>query len=239
MEQGDIVKAHCNRCSGNRNHFVIYAHQEKWTEDLGNEAFISGEDRYELLKCAGCGDFRLRHTNWFSEHIDEQGKPIPTVTYYPPASIRREPAWLGSVDVSHGVNVHIVWMPGYVSHLLHEVYVALQNDCCSIAAMGIRALLERLMIEHVDDQGSFSGNLTAFEKEGYVGGRQKVIIETTLEVGHASIHRNYNPTREDVLQVLDIAENIIQSIYVSAEQAKALKSRIPPRPKRQTKTDHP
>jgi uncharacterized protein DUF4145 len=125
-------------------------------------------------------------------------------------------------------------MPGYVSRVLREVYIALQNDCCSIAAMGIRALLERLMIEHVDDQGSFSANLDAFEKAGYVGGRQREIIEATLEVGHASIHRNYNPTRQDVTQVLDIAENIIQSIYVSAEQAKALKKRIPPRsnPKR-------
>jgi hypothetical protein len=66
----------------------------------------------------------------------------------------------------------------------------------------------------------------------HVGLHQKEIIETTLEVGHASIHRNYNPTRQDVTQVLDIAENIIQSIYVSTEQAKALKKRIPPRPKR-------
>jgi hypothetical protein len=111
MEQGDIVKAHCNRCSGKRNHFIIHAHEEQWSDDLGDEAFISGKDRYELLKCAGCGDVRLRHTNWFSEHEDERGKPIPTITYYPPASIRPEPAWLSSVDVSHGVNVHIVWMP--------------------------------------------------------------------------------------------------------------------------------
>ncbi len=232
MEQGDIVSAHCNRCSGNRNHFIIYAHQEKWSEDIGDETFVSGKDLYELLKCAGCGDVRLRHTNWFEGQVDEEGQAVPVITYYPPASIRRQPVWLSSVDVSHGVHVHLVSMPEFVSRLLREVYVALQNDCCSVAAMGIRALLERLMIEHVEDQGSFGGNLDAFERAGYVGPRQKAIIEATLEVGHASIHRNYNPTLQDVTQVLDIAENIIQSIYVSAEQAKALKSRIPPRPRR-------
>jgi len=238
MEQGDIVKARCDRCSGNRNHFIIYAHQEKWNEDLGDETFISGEDHYELLKCAGCGDVRLRHTNWFEGRMDEEDQPVPVITYYPPALIRRPPVWLSCVDVSHGVDVHLVWMPEFVSRLLREVYVALQNDCCSIAAMGIRALLERLMIEHVEDQGSFGGNLDAFERAGYVGPRQKAIIEATLEVGHASIHRNYNPTLQDVTHVLDIAENIIQSIYVSAEQAKALKSRIPPRPKRKNTGDH-
>ena len=91
MDQGDIVKAHCNRCSGERNHFIIYVHEGEWTEDL------------------------------------------------------------------------------------HEV---------------------------IGDEA---------------------ITEATLEFGHASTHRNYNPTRQDITQVLDIAENIIQSIYVSAEQAKALK----------------
>src|SRR5439155_14678020 len=99
-----------------------------------------------------------------------------------------------------------------------EVYGALQNDCGSIAAMGIRALLEQLMIEHVGDQRSFSANLNAFEKAGYASHRDRENIETTLEFGHASMHRNYNPTSEDTTQLLNIAENIIQRIYESAEQ---------------------
>src|SRR5205814_6056464 len=72
MQQGDIVKAHCNRCSGERNHFIIHVHEEEWSEDLGDQAWISGKDRYELLKCAGCNDVRLRHTNWFSEHVKKE-----------------------------------------------------------------------------------------------------------------------------------------------------------------------
>src|SRR5207244_8739274 len=109
--------------------------------------------------------------------------------YYQPALIRREPSWLSSVDDSH-----------YVSRLLREVYIALQNDCCSIAAMGIRSLLERLMIEKVEEQASFRANLDAFEKAGYVGQQHREIIETTLDFGHATTHRNYNPTRKDVTQ---------------------------------------
>ncbi len=234
MEQGDIVKAHCNRCSGERNHFILYVHEGEWTQDLPEDldagAIICGEDRYELLKCTGCGDVRLRCTYWVTEdesefdEFDEADKPPPTIIYYPPALIRREPSWLSLLDDSL-----------YVSRLLREVYTAVQNDCCSIAAMGIRALLERLMIEHVDDQESFSKNLAAFEKAGHVGHRDREIIETTLDFGHASIHRNYNPTREDTIRVLEIAENIIQRIYVSAKQAKALKERIPQRVRRAKK----
>ena len=107
MDQGDIVKAHCNRCSGERNHFIIYVHEGEWTEDLHEvigdeviteaitEAITCGKDRYELLKCTGCGDVRLRCTHWFTEYEDEFDEfaqpPPPTITYYPPASIRVEP----------------------------------------------------------------------------------------------------------------------------------------------------
>ena len=225
MEQGDIVKAHCNQCSGERNHFIIYTDTETWEDEVS-----AGENQYELLKCAGCGDVHFRHTNCSTEgEVDDDGKPVPIVTYYPPASIRRQPSWLTFIDLSHGQHANFAFVPDFVSRLLGEVYVALHNNSCSLAAMGIRALLERLMIDHVKDQGSFAKNLTAFEQNGYIGVVQKGIVKATLEVGHASTHRNYNPTRQDLMQVLDIAENVIQSLYVSGAQAKALEKRIPRR----------
>jgi hypothetical protein len=97
--------------------------------------------------------------------------------------------------------------------------------------MGIRALLERVMIERVGDKGSFNQNLAAFQTQGYIGQVQKDILDATLEVGHASIHRNYNPSRRDLEHILDIAENIIEALYISPEQAAALKKRIPLRTK--------
>ena len=32
MEQGDIVKAHCNVCEGERNHLIVHCHDKKWEE---------------------------------------------------------------------------------------------------------------------------------------------------------------------------------------------------------------
>ena len=70
MDQGDIVKAYCNRCSGERNHFIIYVHEGECTEDLHEvigdevitEAITCGKDRYELLKCTGCGRSTTMYT---------------------------------------------------------------------------------------------------------------------------------------------------------------------------------
>ena len=195
---------------------------KKRTEELSNI--------YELLQCAGCEDIRLRHT---SEHLDVKGKLVPTITYYPPATFRREPDWVSGIvfRVKYGRGHWIVVksLPDFVSRLVEEIYTALHGECLSLAAMGVRALLERVMIDCIGDQGTFTRNLTAFQEQGYISSRQKNVLEATLEVGHASIHRGFTPTPDDIIHVLDITENIIEMIYVSSEQAAHIKKRIPPR----------
>jgi hypothetical protein len=233
MEQGEIVKAHCNTCSGSRNHQVIYFHEETWEEQMADDPpdFTWGEDRYELLKCAGCGHITLRHTSRFSEHTNSEGEPIPIVIYYPPATFRREPYWLFGTGLSGAEKdeIIVVWLPEFISCLLKEIYIALHGDCLSLAAMGVRALLETIMIDRISDQGSFKQNLNAFQKQGYISEKQKALLEASLEVGHASIHRNYNPSRDDLRHILDFTENIIEMVYINHLKADILKRKIPSR----------
>ena len=83
MEQGDIVKGHCNHCEGERKHLIVHYYATKWTENLSDDppACMYGEDRYELLQCAGCDAVTLRHTTIFPEQTDDEGRLLPTVTY--------------------------------------------------------------------------------------------------------------------------------------------------------------
>src|SRR3954469_24312723 len=121
MEQTDSTKAHCNTCSGERNHAILYHDEKKWKEQIGSDpgSYVYGEDRYELLKCAGCGRITFRHTDYFSENTDDEGRVVPTVTYYPPATFRRHPKWLSSgVDLSAGSEILIVWLPEFLTRLL-------------------------------------------------------------------------------------------------------------------------
>jgi hypothetical protein len=76
-------------------------------------------------------------------------------------------------------------LPDFVSRLVEEIYTALHGECLSLAAMGVRALLERVMIDCIGDQGTFTRNLTAFQEQGYISSRQKNVLEANLEVGHA------------------------------------------------------
>src|SRR5262249_14461936 len=119
--------------------------------------------------------------------------------------------------------------PGEIYPLLTELYVCLQNECPTAAAMVVRAILERTMISAIGDQGSFSANLKKFASDGYVAAKQLQVIEPVLEAGHASIHRAFEPSQEDLVTIVDIMEAILQTVFVHPSQAAALKQRIPQR----------
>ena len=225
----NITKAHCNSCVGERNNLYLHKHEKVWDELLADDPpyWIDGKDIYELLQCAGCDRITLRHTSWCNQDYDEDGKPLKGISYYPPPIFRRQPNWLSGREALQ----FFIGPASFVPRLLKEIYTALHDNCPSLAAMGIRALLERVMIAQVTDRGTFAKNLTAFKQEGYISERQQEIFAATLEVRHASSHRSYNPSSEDLRMTLDITENILESVYVSGKQATTLKKRIPERKK--------
>ncbi len=214
------TKAHCNACGGERSHKILCSEESSWREPDNS---MSGDDRYEMLKCSGCGSIKLRHREWCSEDCDEKGRITPRTRYYPPAIFRPHPRWFFDLMLEVSLD------EGNIHDLLAEIYVALRNDQRALAAMGIRALLEKVMVEKVGDHSTFSANLKAFETEGYVSRIQRERLETILEAGHAAMHRLYKPSKEDLITLVDIAESIVESIYIHHSKVEQLKKGIPPR----------
>lgn len=209
------TKAHCNQCGGDRNHEVLHTEKTSWEDEEYGEYGVSKDDTYEMLKCLGCDNVKLRHTSWSSEGYDV------TVNYFPPAIFRARPDWLSNL-----------WRESdddFVQTLLNEIYVALQNNLPNLSAMGIRSLIEKIMIAKIGDQGSFNKNIAEFEKHGYVSRIQRDRLEAILEAGHAVIHRTFTPTTEDVITLVDITEHIIETVYLHESKITELKKRVPPR----------
>jgi len=215
MSDGDkVTTAHCNDCGGDRRHDVLHSETKNFTiDDVG----IWGGDRYETLRCRGCEGIRLRHTTWDSER--RQHEEEDQVVYYPPAAARREPPWMFDLWLDQ---------PG-IGGLLREVYIALQNGSARLAGMGIRALVEQVMIDKVKDQGTFGKNLTAFEQAGYISSRQAAALADILDAGHATMHRGWVPSQEDLGTLLDVTETMIETVYFHEGKAALLKRRVPPR----------
>lgn len=209
-----ITKAHCNTCGGDRNHEILHSEKTTWEDP---EHSLSGSDTYETLKCCGCDNIKLRHTNWFSE---DDG---PTVNYFPPSMFRRSPEWFSELWLELSSEDE------FVEPLLKEIYVALQHNLPSLAAMGVRSLLEKIMISKANDHGSFVKNLAEFERLGYVSRIQRERLEAILEAGHAAIHRTFKPSKKDVITLVDLTEHIVETVYLHEKKVAALKQRVPPR----------
>jgi hypothetical protein len=210
------TKAHCNDCGGERNHEVLHCEKTSWEDD---DHGVWGGDKYETLKCCGCDLIKLRHTSWFSEEEES------TVHYFPPSIFRRSPEWFSNLWLE------LKQEDEFVESLLKEIYVALQNNLSSLATMGIRALLERIMVTRAGDQGSFVKNIAKFEELGHVSKLQSKRLEAILEAGHAAMHRGYKPKVDEVVTLLDIMEHIIESVFLHESKVEKLKKKVPARGK--------
>lgn len=211
-----FTRAHCNACSGERNHVVLHSVHTEWHN---KESQDHGSDTYETLQCAGCDAIKLRHT--------EIGpyEPFESVTYFPAATFRRSPEWF--LDLLMQLPVE----DNFTLELLSEIYVATQNNLLRLAAMGVRSLLESIMISKVGDHRAFAANAKEFEQKGYVSKVQKENLLAILDAGSATVHRNYSPSRKDVVTLIDIAEHIIESVYIHEPKVKELSARVPKRSK--------
>jgi hypothetical protein len=220
MDQ-EKIKAHCNACGGKKNHLVLHTEtdvtfEEGWTEIA----------TYRLIKCAGCDRVHLQLETDFSGLVDNEGNPITSTGYYPPAMSRRRPEWMS------GSIANILWASNTdIGQLLTEVYAALQNGSNRLAAMGIRAIVEIMMIDKIGaDLGRFEANIARFFEMGFVAPyQQKSFREALIEAGHAAMHRSFKPTEDHLSTLLDITESLIAAIYFHEAKAAKLSSAIPPR----------
>ena len=224
------IQAHCNKCGGERKHDVLHHETISWeiadeVEDTNGEFVdcgINGGAEYDMIRCCGCETIALRENKWNSEDADHRCKPEDHIQYYPPAIFRPEPRWLNQFGKICPGN-------SFIEELLKEIYIALQNNLRRLAAMGIRALLEHVMIAKVGDKGTFQKNVQAFLDAGFISPTQRSFLEAVLEAGHATMHRAYEPTKDDLVTLMDIAETTIESSYLHERRVQQLQGRIPPR----------
>lgn len=210
------IKAHCNSCGPWITHKILKKIEKR--DDDDEAGWVSG-DTYQLIQCAGCDAIHLKHDAWNNHEVGDDGSPEIKVVYYPPATSRRLPAWLfdWTGPFSHGPQE-------WIGELLLEIYTALHNDSRAIAAMGVRALLEQIMIEQVSDHGSIKKNIDAFIAAGHIAPKTESIFRDHLiESGHAAMHRRYKPKKEDLMVLLDLTEGLIASIYVHPYKTKNMK----------------
>jgi len=104
--------------------------------------------------------------------------------------------------------------------------------------MGTRALVDLFINETVGDIGGFHQKLTRLVDDGYLSARNREVLEAALEAGHAAAHRGHNPEAADVNLVVDIVENLLQTLVLK-EKAAGLRDNTPKRTPKKFVKDTP
>ncbi len=198
------VQAPCSTCVRNTAHDVLF---ETAQRDPDYETI----DTYVLLSCCGCSTISLGHQRLWQSDGSKEHK------YYPSPVSRKRPEWV------------LLNLPVELGALLQEIYQAIDGGQHRLAAMGIRALLEQVMILKVGDLKTFDQKLDEFQKQGYVSLLQRDAMRATLDVGDAAMHRAFKPKEKDLKLALDVVEGVLAPIFAHKEAAEELADRVPPR----------
>jgi hypothetical protein len=149
--------------------------------------------------------------------------------YYPSPISRTLPDWIFYFDIGFVGGVVAGEEHETVRALLSEIYAAVRGGQHRLAAMGVRSLLEQVVIAKIGDHYSFNLNIDKFYEAGYIFLIQRDALLHLLEAGHAATHRPFAPSERDLTTLLDISEGILAAIYIHPDQAEALSKRVPPR----------
>ncbi len=227
-EEAKKTVTFCTACHRETNHSVVFEYLRSWEayDDFDNQTGFEHHERSEILVCMGCETVAFRQVDYDDDEIaeidPETDLPVVNITSYaPPSSPRRSPLPLWRDELPSSAEA--------LKSLLSEVYVAIDAGALTLATTGIRTLIETVMIAKVKDQGNFPRNLDAFEKQGFIARKQVDVVKRTIDAGNASAHRAFTPSQADVKVLLDIAENLIENVFIHPVRMKAASRRVPKR----------
>jgi len=213
-----------------RNHKILFTIEKTGSEYEGT----SWIETFQMLECLGCDAVCFRKKTWFSEwdyydygiidgvYTGTQLVPGIKEEYFPPAVTRNLPVWEGK-------------LPRAIRILLSETYMALHADSRRLAMMGARAIADMAIVEVIGDQGTFKNKLNQLVEKEYLSGKNQEYLEIALDAGNAASHRGHEVSVSEANTVMDIIENLLQSLFTLSSEAGDLRMRIPPRPNQMCK----
>ena len=220
-------QAQCPGCGGIRACDIVAQHQEQID---GGDGMTSAWVSVRTLRCRGCGTLHVVREDSFSEDEDHVQDPrtgewttIPVIrtTRWPTPARRARPTWLATLADETARS------------LGEEIHAALAADLLTLAAMGVRALLDRTFeLAGADAGADFGAKLRQLRERGVLGERELETLRVVTDAGSAAGHRGWRPEPDELDTILDVAEGLLHSVAVQPARTERLRVAVPPRPQR-------
>ena len=203
------MKIFCHQCQKHTNHKVIS--ERKLSFDPNYEDPWGESHRFS--RCAGCDAFTYSIESWSENDWNPHtGETDTTWITYPRAESDRQP-----MDNEND-------LPAKVRLIYKEVIASMNAQLPVLSGIGLRALIEATC----RDQGISGGNLQALidglATKGILSTAQADILHTHRFLGNAAAHEITPALPPELVAALEIAENVLRTIYVLPKLSKQVKT---------------
>jgi len=203
------MKIFCHSCGKRTNHEVL---REEKIGHAPDEEYSWGQTHI-FARCAGCDSFTYAIESWSEDDWNPHtGEVESTWKTYPRGSTERQP-----ID-------DIFDLPSKVQLIYNEVIGAMNAQLPILAGIGLRALIEATC----KDQGITGNNLQklidGLATKGILSAAQADILHTHRFLGNVAAHDVTSAKPRELVAALDIAENVLKTIYVLPELSKQVKT---------------
>jgi hypothetical protein len=193
------MKIFCHKCEKTTNHNLL---AEQKVEPGEHDYYAWGENHY-FARCAGCDAFTYAVESWSENDWNpNSGEMDSSWKTYPPGQSERQP-----------INDERE-LPAKVRLIYKEVIGAMNAQLPVLSGVGLRALIESIC----RDQGIVSGNLEklidGLATKGVLSKTQADILHTHRFLGNVAAHEVTPANPLELVAALEIAENVLRTIYV-------------------------
>ena len=156
-----------------------------------------------LARCAGCEIFcYATATETEDAQLNSSGQLVPEWEVFPNAEGEKEP-----------FDKHYL-LKTKVRGIYLEVIRSINADLLLLAAIGLRALIEAICKQQKVRGKNLAKLIDGLEDKGVLSRLQSEFLHGLRFMGNAAAHEIAKPNRDEILAALEIAEAMLQVIYV-------------------------
>jgi hypothetical protein len=216
--QGEIYWVACGKCHGSTRHQVLLAVQHNRESCYPFEDLIR---EYQIIECQGCLLVSFRSSWWdlAEPSIDPETEECFYESHpqlYPPRLVNRK----NSLTPSRG---HC--LPANVRRIYAETHQALCGDLPILAGIGIRALVEAVCKQKEAAGKDLERKIDNLVAKGILTLAGAEILHSTRLLGNRAAHEVEVVDAADLSAAMDVAENLLDSVYVLPKIAERLPKR--------------
>ena len=168
---------------------------------------MENEENHYFARCAGCDTFTYA-IEWSNNYDPNTGEMYSTWKTYPRGATERKP-----ID-------DVYELPFKVRLIYKEIIGSMNAQLPVLSGIGLRALIESICKDQGIDGSNLEKRIDGLATKGVLSKAQADILHTHRFLGNAAAHEITSAKPRELVAALDIAENILRTLYVLPELSK-------------------